>query len=164
MAAMTNIPEFLPRTRRRQTYSRTELFVAFEGMGLLDLTSSTTVFWSASLFMKQQGKLGYSLYAVSIDGGLIITQEGVGIATAPISDFADAGIDTIVVPGALNMEPALRDRRLVDWLRVTAPKARRMASVCAGAFLLAEAGLLQRRRAATHWSSCTFLGGRFSSF
>jgi len=45
--------------------------------------------------MKQQGKLGYSLYAVSIDGGLIITQEGIGIATAPISDFADAGIDTI---------------------------------------------------------------------
>ena len=134
MAAMTNIPEFLPRTRRRQTYSRTVLFVAFEGMGLLDLTGSTTVFWSASLFMKQQGKRGYSLHAVSIDGGLIITAEGIGIATAPISDFADAGIDTIVVPGALNIEPVLRDRRLVDWLRVTAPKARRTASVCAGAF------------------------------
>src|SRR6266446_9529062 len=95
MAAMTDIPELLPRRRRRETNSRTVLFVAFEGMGLLDLTGSTTVFWSASLFMKQQGKLGYSLYAVSIDGGLIITQEGIGIATAPISDFADAGIDTI---------------------------------------------------------------------
>src|SRR6266404_8579563 len=64
MAAMTNIPEFPPKRRRRQTYSRTVLFVAFEGMGLLDLTGSTTVFWSASLFMKQQGKLGYSPYAV----------------------------------------------------------------------------------------------------
>src|SRR5258708_8619731 len=152
MAAMTTIPEFLRRTRRGQTYSRTVLFVAFEGMGLLDLTGSTTVFWSASSFMKQQGKLGYSLYAVSIDGGLIMTAEGIGIATAPISDFADAGIDTIVVPGALNMEPALRDRRLVDWLRVTAPKARRMASVCAGAFLLAEAGPIPGRLAATHSS------------
>ena len=163
MAAMTNIPEFLPRRCRRETNSRTVLFVAFEGMGLLDLTGSTTVFWSASLFMKQQGKLGYSLNAVSIDGGLIITAEGIGIATAPISDFADAGIDTIVVPGALDMEPALRDRRLVDWLRVTAPKARRTASVCAGAFLLAEAGLLHGRRAATHWSSCTLLGERYPS-
>src|SRR5882762_5462226 len=103
MAAMTNIPEFLPRIRRRQTNSRTVLFVAFEGMGLLDLTGSTSVFWSASLFMKQQGKLGYSVYAVSIEGGLITTAEGIGIATAPISDFADAGIDTIVVPGARNM-------------------------------------------------------------
>src|SRR5258708_9056989 len=138
MAAMTNITELLAKRRRREINCGTVLFVAFEGMGLLDLTGSTTVFWSASLFMKQQGKLGYSLYAVSIDGGLIITQEGIGIATAPISDFADAGIDTIVVPGALDMEPALRDRRLVDWLRVTAPKARRMPSVFAEAFLLAH--------------------------
>ena len=109
--------------------------MAFEGMGLLGLTGSTSVFWSASLFMKQEGKLGYSVHAVSIDGGLITTAEGIGIATAPMADFADAGIDTIVVPGARNMEPALRDRRLVDWLRLTAPKARRTASVCAGAFL-----------------------------
>jgi transcriptional regulator GlxA family with amidase domain len=49
------------------------------------------------------------------------------------------------------------------WLRVTAPKARRTASVCAGAFLLAEAGLLHGRRAATHWSSCTLLGERYPS-
>src|SRR5258708_34574434 len=95
MAAMTTIPEFLPRTRRGQTYSRTVLFVAFEGMGLLDLTGSTTVFWSASSFMKQQGKLGYSLYAVSIEGGLIMTAEGIGIATAPISDFSDGASDLI---------------------------------------------------------------------
>ena len=67
------------------------------------------------------------------------------------------------MPGAPNIELALRDRRLVDWLRVTAPKARRMASVCAGAFLLAEAGLLHGRRAATHWSSCTLLGKRYPS-
>src|SRR5260370_2283309 len=111
MAAMTNIPEFLPRKRRGETNSRTVLFVAFEGMGLLDLTGSTTVFWSASLFMKQQGKLGYSLHAVSIDGGLIITPAGIGIATAPISDFSDPGIDTIFVPGWPNIEPHLPDRR-----------------------------------------------------
>jgi transcriptional regulator GlxA family with amidase domain len=139
------------------------LFLAFEGMGLLDLTGSTTVFWSASSFMEQQGKLGYSLRPVSIDGGLIMTGEGISIATAPISDFAGATIDTIVVPGALNMEPTLRDRRLVDWLRVTAPKARRTASVCAGAFLLAEAGVLNGHRATTHWSSCTLLGKRYPS-
>jgi transcriptional regulator GlxA family with amidase domain len=163
MATMTNIPEFLPRTRRQQTRSRTVLFVAFEGMGLLDLTGATTVFWSASSFMKQQGKPGYSLSAVSIDGGLILTGEGIAIATAPISDSANATIDTIVVPGALDMEPALRDRRLVNWLRVTAPKARRIASVCAGAFLLADAGLLNGRRATTHWASCALLGERYPS-
>src|ERR1700738_1689301 len=105
MAAMKNIPELLSRRRRRQTNSRTVLFVSFEGMGLLDLTGSTTVFWSASLFMKQQGKLGYSLYAVSIDGGLITAAEGISIATSPISDFAAAGIATIVVPGGAHTGP-----------------------------------------------------------
>jgi transcriptional regulator GlxA family with amidase domain len=98
-----------------------------------------------------------------MDGGLIITEEGIGIATAPVSDFAKAAIDTIVVPGAFNMEPALRNRRLVDWLRVTSPKARRTASVCAGAFLLADAGLLHERRATTHWSSCALLEERYPS-
>src|ERR1700726_3880443 len=109
MAEMTKIPELLPSARRRQSYSRTVLFVAFEGMGLLDLTGSTTVFWSASLFITQKGKLVTPPYAVSIDGGLIITAEGISIATGPISDFAGPGIDTILVPGARSMEPALRD-------------------------------------------------------
>jgi transcriptional regulator GlxA family with amidase domain len=163
MAAMTTIPQFLPRGRRGQTSSRTVLFVAFEGMGLLDLTGSTTVFWSAASFMKQQRQPGYSLHVVSMDGGLIFTEEGISIATSPISDFAKAAIDTIVVPGAFNMEPVLRNRRLVDWLRVTSPKARRTASVCAGAFLLADAGLLHERRATTHSSSCALLGERYPS-
>src|SRR5260221_10995758 len=103
---MTNIPEFLPGRGGRGTNSRTVLFVAFEGMGLLDLTGSTTVFWSASLFSKQQGKLGYSLYAVSIDGGLIITAEGPGIARGPISGLAEPGICPNVCPRPAVIHPA----------------------------------------------------------
>jgi transcriptional regulator GlxA family with amidase domain len=64
----------------------------------------------------------------------------VTIETLPLAEFEGAAIDTIVVPGALDMEPALSNRRLVDWLAVDASKARRTASVCAG--LLAQAGLL----------------------
>ena len=137
--------------------ARCALFVAFEGMGLLDLTGPLTVFWSASKFMEQQGRHGYARHTVSLDGGPILTAEGVTIETASISQFESADIDTIVVPGALNMEPTLADRRLVDWLAAHASKARRTASVCAGAFLLAEAGLLDGRRAVTHWASCELL-------
>ena len=131
--------------------TRRALFVAFEGMGLLDLTGPLTVFWSASRFMEQQGRHGYARHTVSLDGGPILTTEGVTIETAPISNFDAAEIDTIVIPGALDMEPTLADRRLVDWLAANAPRARRTASVCGGAFLLAEAGLLEGRRAVTHW-------------
>jgi transcriptional regulator GlxA family with amidase domain len=85
-------------------------------MGLLDLTGPLTVFWSATLFMEQQGRHGYARHTVSMDGGPIRTAEGVTIETTPISRFQNAGIDTIVVPGALDMDPALADRRLVEWL------------------------------------------------
>jgi transcriptional regulator GlxA family with amidase domain len=55
----------------------------------------------------------------------------------------------------------LTDRRLMSWLRRIAPRVRRLASVCTGAFLLAEAGLLDGRRATTHWASCRELAERY---
>jgi transcriptional regulator GlxA family with amidase domain len=80
-----------------------------------------------------QGRHGYARHTVSLDGGPIVTSEDVTIETLPLAEFEGAAIDTIVVPGALDMEPALSNRRLVDWQAVDAPKARRTASVCAGA-------------------------------
>jgi transcriptional regulator GlxA family with amidase domain len=74
--------------------ARCALFVAFEGMGLLDLTGPLTVFWSASKFMERQGRHGYARYTVSLDGGPILTAEGVTIETAPISQFESVEIDT----------------------------------------------------------------------
>jgi transcriptional regulator GlxA family with amidase domain len=144
-------------TENDDPLARFALFVAFNGMGLLDLTGPLTVFWSASRFMEQQGRHGYARHTVSLDGGPVLTAEGVTIDTAPISQFDAAQIDTIVIPGALDMAPTLADRRLVDWLAANAARARRTASLCAGTFLLAEAGLLDRRRAVTHWASCELL-------
>jgi putative intracellular protease/amidase len=154
---MTHNPELLPTMTNSDPLARCALFVAFEGMGLLDLTGPLTVFWSASKFMERQSKHGYARHGVCLDGGPILTAEGVTIETVAIAQFESAEIDTIVVPGALDMEPTLADHRLVDWLAVHAPRARRTVSVCAGAFLLAEAGLLDGRRAVTHWASCELL-------
>jgi transcriptional regulator GlxA family with amidase domain len=100
---------------------------------VLDLTGPLTAFWSASAFVKQQGRRGYARHTVSLDGGPIVTSEGVTIETLPLAEFEGAAIDTIVVPGALDMEAAPSNRRLVDRPAVDAPKARRTASVCAGA-------------------------------
>jgi transcriptional regulator GlxA family with amidase domain len=66
-----------------------------------------------------------------------------------------------VVAGGRGVEAALADRALLRRLRVLAGRARRVASVCTGAYLLAEAGLLDGRRVTTHWASCADLQARY---
>lgn len=66
-------------------------------------------------------------------------------------------IDTLIVAGGYGVREALRNAALIDWLRTAEGKVRRIASVCTGAYLLAEAGLLDGRRATTHWRYCDAL-------
>jgi transcriptional regulator GlxA family with amidase domain len=73
---------------------------------------------------------------------------------------ADADVDTLLVCGGPGVEAAERDERLMRWLQVTSGNARRVAAVCTGALLLARAGLLDGRRATTHWAYCRRLADR----
>ena len=83
--------------------------------------------------------------------GPIRTMSGMEIvATHSYSDIAD-GLDTLVVAGGVGVEQASKDEALVEWVRSIAPRARRVASICSGAFILAAAGLLHHRRVTTHW-------------
>src|SRR5262245_20942479 len=162
MSEMTSTHEILP-TGRSRGGSRTVLFLAFDGMGMLDHSGPQAVLWSASRFMELEGRPGYVLHTVSPCSRFVTTAEGLRICPEPASQFAAGPVDTIIVPGAMDMTPVLASRRLVKWLGSAAPAARRTASVCGGAFLLAEAGLLDGRRAATHWASCELLGSRYPS-
>jgi len=77
-----------------------------------------------------------------------------GIVLVPRHSFGDAPrIDLLLVPGGFGTRPLLQDAETIDWIRRTATAARRTASVCTGALLLARAGLLDGRRATTHWGS-----------
>src|SRR5215468_2648316 len=138
---------------------RVILFLAYEGMGLLDITGPQTVFWSASEMMRKRGRPGYVRQTVSLAGGLVRTAEGVALETTPVDKIQT--FDTIVVPGSLDIETALEKQDLVGWLRRASDRARRTASVCAGAFFLAEAGLLDGRKAVTHWAMCDTFSGRY---
>ncbi|QRM34620.1 GlxA family transcriptional regulator [Microvirga sp. VF16] len=135
------------------------LFLAYEGMGLLDLTGPQTVFWSASEMMRKEGRPGYVRQTVSLEGGLVRTAEGTELRTTPIGEVQD--FDTIIVPGSLQIEAVLEKHGLIEWLKRASHRARRTASVCAGAFLLAEAGLLDGRRAVTHWAMCDDFASRY---
>jgi transcriptional regulator GlxA family with amidase domain len=86
-----------------------------------------------------------------------ITATG-GLVVVPEHDFADVPrIDLLVVPGGFGTRALLHDEETLDWIRRTAAGARQVTSVCTGSLLLAQAGLLQGRRATTHWASLDLL-------
>jgi transcriptional regulator GlxA family with amidase domain len=81
-----------------------------------------------------------------------------GLTVVPRHGFADAPrIDLLVVPGGFGTRRLLNDEETLGWIRRTAAAARQVTSVCTGALLLARAGLLQGRRATTHWASLDLL-------
>jgi transcriptional regulator GlxA family with amidase domain len=82
-----------------------------------------------------------------------------GLVVVPAHGFADAPrIDLLVVPGGFGTRPLLQDEETLAWIRETAAAARQVTSVCTGALLLAKAGLLEGRRATTHWAALDLLG------
>jgi transcriptional regulator GlxA family with amidase domain len=87
-----------------------------------------------------------------------VTSSGLALLADPLP-AATKPVDTLMVAGGDAVLAALQDKRLLSWLRARARAARRVASVCSGAWLLAQAGLLQGRRAATHWAHCEALAG-----
>src|SRR5215469_12900344 len=89
-----------------------------------------------------------------------IASAGVTLAAGPLTKGGQA-IDTLLVAGGEGAEAAAEKRVLVDWVRQRATRARRVAFVCTGAFLLAAAGLLDGRRGATHWKYCVKLAQPF---
>jgi len=147
---MTMSPEFLPKKS-----SRTVLFVTYPDMCLLDVTGPQTVFWLASKEMTRQRVTAYDCHTISADGGLVQAAEGVQIQTRPAADFDSQPIDTVIIPGSFFIQSVLpKSDALHTWIRDVSTRARRIASVCTGSFLLAKAGLLNGKRAATHWMVC----------
>jgi|SRR5690606_19442408 transcriptional regulator GlxA family with amidase domain len=141
---------------------RVVAFIAYPKMGLLDLSGAQTVFWAATKALTQRGLPGYLLLTASLPGGLVSTVEGLCVDTSPVVELDLATVDTLIVPGAPDIRETLDSHgELVNWLSRAALTTRRVASVCSGAFLLAKAGLLDGRRAATHWAMCDALQERF---
>ncbi|MFJ1705920.1 GlxA family transcriptional regulator [Kitasatospora sp. NPDC088346] len=130
------------------------VIVAFPGVELLDVTGPAEVF-SVATRVADPGRSGYLVRIATADGGPVVTSSGVRLIADLTLDEVDGQVDTLLVSGAVDVrdhgvEPVL-DRGVVDWLRGAAPGARRTGSVCAGAHLLAAAGLLDGRSATTHW-------------
>lgn len=132
--------------------------LAFEGVQLLDVAGPLQVFATAS----ERGGIGqpYAPRVIAAGGRMLTASAGLRLMADPLPDL-DAPLDTLVVAGGPGVLAACDDPALVAWVRARAGRARRVASVCTGAFLLGAAGLLDGRRAVTHWKHCGALAARY---
>lgn len=150
----------MPSGRTLRDVTRSVVILGFPGVQALDLVGPYEVFAHASDFVT--GKPGYEISLVSAGGAPVRTGSGLGLITGPLPD-ASAGCDTLLLPGGGGVPAAQRDAVLMAWIRATARSARRVVSVCNGAFLAAQAGLLDGCRATTHWAMAETLATEFPS-
>ncbi len=140
---------------------RRVLIVAFEGAQTLDVTGPAEVFAAVSRVL---GRPAYEIVFASMGGGEHASSSGLPMRTRDLARLRLRRDDTVIVVGRRGRRrsaPPIADGRLGAWLRRAAGRVRRMASVCSGAFVLAAAGLLDGKRAATHWMGCDQLARLF---
>ena len=148
---------FVPDTTLPDGKVRRIGIVAFDGVELLDLTGPLDVFGMAGIGLQQTGVTATPPYPIEVLAKrpeLITSSSSLRVhadsAYGPLRD----DIDTLLIPGSPDVSAVLADPDLLDWVRAMATRVRRLVSICTGAFLLAEAGLLDGRRATTHWAYC----------
>jgi transcriptional regulator GlxA family with amidase domain len=137
------------------------VIVAFDGVQTLDVIGPADVFAKA----EEHRNASYTLIIASPHGGNVVAKSGVVLgSTIALSDLP-ATIDTLLVAGSNEgkLRQAIFDDGLGDWFKHRAPSVRRVGSICTGAFVLAAAGLLDGKRATTHWGSCETLQNMFPS-
>jgi transcriptional regulator GlxA family with amidase domain len=135
---------------------RKVVIVGFPGVQALDVVGPHDVFAGASLLTNG----GYDVAVASVDGQPITTATGLAFVSAPLPD-PDDQIDTVVLPGGGGVDAARSDAELMTWIKAVAGSARRIVTVCTGAFLAAQAGLLDGHRATTHWAFAESLASEF---
>ncbi|EIZ86557.1 AraC family transcriptional regulator [Methylobacterium sp. GXF4] len=152
LAEMPKTPRFSPQAPRP-----VEL-LAFPAVQLLDVAGPLQVFATANDL--SGGAAPYTPRVIAAGDRTLTASAGLRLVADPLPG-RDAPVDTLIVAGGPGVTAACADPALVAWARDRAGRARRVASVCTGAFLLGAAGLLDGRRAVTHWKHCGALARRY---
>jgi transcriptional regulator GlxA family with amidase domain len=140
--------------------------LVFPDVEVLDLCGPFDAFVYADRCLRMTGREtepGYEVLVIAAARGLVKTKCGLQVLATHSCDEVTAGLDTLIVVGGEGVEQACAEPTLVEWVKRMAPRSRRVASVCTGAFLLATAGLLNDRKVTTHWMYCDELAAAFPS-
>jgi transcriptional regulator GlxA family with amidase domain len=142
---------------------RRVVLVAFDGVQSLDLTGPLEVFAGAERLRaaRRPDAPPYETVVTAPVAGPVRTSSGLTLVPEMALGQVRGAIDTLVVAGGDGVRAAAADAATVAAVADAAGRARRVCSVCTGAFLLAEAGLLDGRRATTHWSRCDELAAAY---
>jgi transcriptional regulator GlxA family with amidase domain len=126
---------------------RTVVIIGYDGCTALDLTAAAETFHTAAYLSDPKA---YHAITASVDGKAFSVGSGLRV----VPDFSldsIAAIDTLILPGGAGLRDPAIGTPIADWIGANEPRIRRIASVCTGLFGLAATGLLNGRRAATHW-------------
>ncbi|MGY4238338.1 transcriptional regulator GlxA family with amidase domain [Bradyrhizobium sp. USDA 4449] len=148
---MTNSPLNAPQRTKRV------VFLAYHDHQPLDLVGPLQVF---ALANREQASMAYDIMVAAEQAGPVRGASGPTLLVENGLDVLD-GADTVLVPGGPGVTAASLNTTLINAIRRNIRTVRRLCSVCTGAFLLAEAGALDGRKATTHWQSCSELSRRY---
>lgn len=144
----------------------TVAFLVYPDFSLLNLTGPAAVFETANLELRMSGRKPlYAIEVISTTGGLVRSGSGIAMQTRPLAQLRAAQVHTALIVGAhmdkvLDVTPGPSMRR---WALRCERAATRFGAICTGAFVLAALGLLDGKRAATHWAGCAVLGEKYPS-
>jgi transcriptional regulator GlxA family with amidase domain len=143
------------RVSSRQKKKRRIVFVTMPDGDPFDLIAPMAVFREANFFLGKSGRsdLAYQIEVVTNQPGIIFEVDGFKMIVDKPCFGLRGAIDTIVFQAIDYQGNCLRDDRFIAWVRRISMRTRRMVTACIGTYVLAEAGLLDGRRAATHWSA-----------
>jgi transcriptional regulator GlxA family with amidase domain len=145
---MSKKPRFPPKPRR-------VVLAVFPGFQILDVTGPLAAFEIAARFAPG----AYDLRVAAREAGLVASSCGVALPAEALAQ--QRNIDTLIVSGGNGTGGAMRDAKLIATIANAPKRARRVASVCSGAYLLAQAGLLAGKRATTHWRRAPHMARMF---
>jgi transcriptional regulator GlxA family with amidase domain len=142
--------------KRQNLPPKLVLILAFKGVQIIDIAGPAQVLSTAN---EEGADPAYDVRIVGFQSGLVETASAIAIVAGKIPD--DDTVDTLVVPGGPGVHDVRNDAIAKVAIIDLVQRTKRVCAVCTGAFLLAEAGILNGRRAVTHWRSSDRLAGNF---